>query len=358
MNIILLVEDEKNLLDNLELLLREEGYEIITSLNGLQALEKLKDNTPDLIISDIMMPHMNGFELFGKLKKDPKTEFIPFLFLTAKSDLVSIREGMNLGADDYLTKPFSSADLLKAVKIRLEKYLKIKEQIREIRESISLYVPHELRTPLVGILGFSQLILSDYRNLGNEELIGFVERIYNSGKRLHNRIEKFILLTDLNPVNDVPREGDNSHCRISKELVSDFILSYNMIKDRHGDFKINIEEAELKIQDYYLSFLIRELFENAVKFSKKGTPILVKGFREDSFYNLIVLDKGTGMTEAEISEAAPFRQFHRKIEQQEGNGLGLVLITRILLTFNGVMKIESEKESFTKIIIKIPIAQI
>ena len=209
---------------------------------------------------------MNGFELFGKLKQDPRTEFIPFLFLTAKSDLMSIREGMNLGADDYLTKPFSSADLLKAVKIRLGKYLKIKEQIREIRESISLYVPHELRTPLVGILGFSQLILSEYQNLEKEELIGFVERINHSGKRLHNRIEKFILLTDLNPISDVPREGENSFCKITTELMNHFIQSYNLIKDRYEDFEINIEPADIKIQDCYLSFLIRELFENGDPF--------------------------------------------------------------------------------------------
>ena len=249
---ILIVDDEKSVLALVKMLLSKEGYEIITALSGQEALKKLIGVTPDLIISDILMPDINGYELYEILKQDPNTEFIPFLFLTAKNDLISIREGMNLGVDDYLTKPFSPLDILKAVKVRLAKYFKIKELIQEIRDSISLYVPHELRTPLVGILGFSQLILSDYKDLGNEELLNFVERIYNSGKRLHNRIEKFILLTDLQPVNDVPRDGDNSHCEISHEVVHDFIFSYKLIKERAEDFEFNIDPAEIKIQDVYL----------------------------------------------------------------------------------------------------------
>ncbi|MGE5798425.1 MAG: response regulator, partial [Ignavibacteria bacterium] len=149
---ILVVEDEKELSDNIRILLEAEGYSVILVENGLEALKVIDKENPDLIISDIMMPFMNGYELFETVKEDLKTKIIPFIFLTAKNDMPALRYGMNLGADDYLIKPFTPEDLLQSIKTCFSKSQALSRQLDEIRENISHYIPHELRTPLVSIL--------------------------------------------------------------------------------------------------------------------------------------------------------------------------------------------------------------
>lgn len=119
---ILVIEDEEYILDNIKILLESENYETITANNGKEGIQKAKLLFPDLIICDIGMYGMDGYEVLNELSKDEKTDLIPFIFLTAKVERSDLRKGMELGADDYIFKPFSSAELLKAIETRLNKY--------------------------------------------------------------------------------------------------------------------------------------------------------------------------------------------------------------------------------------------
>ena len=157
-NKILVIEDDPRLRENIFEILEAEGYEVDFAENGLIGIEKVEKFLPDLIISDIMMPEVNGFEVLEKLLDSPKTASIPFIFLTAKVEVDSLRRGMNLGADDYIFKPFHIEDLLNAVKRRLSKKEIYNTKIKEMQEQIALKIPHELRTPLVPILGYSEMI--------------------------------------------------------------------------------------------------------------------------------------------------------------------------------------------------------
>ena len=118
---ILIIEDEENILFNIKYLLEVNGFETITARDGEEGFNIAKKTLPDLIISDIMMPVADGYALKSKLNENDQTALIPFIFLTAKAEMNDMRSGMNLGADDYLVKPFKSADLLKAIEIRLKK---------------------------------------------------------------------------------------------------------------------------------------------------------------------------------------------------------------------------------------------
>jgi two-component system, sensor histidine kinase and response regulator len=351
---ILLVEDEKQLLDNISVLLNAEGYEIITAENGLEALKKLDQSTPDLIISDIMMPYLSGFELFKQIKQNPKIKFIPFLFLTAKSSYSSIREGMNLGADDYITKPFTSEDLLKSVKVRLEKSNIANKYINEIRENISMYVPHELRTPLVTILGYSQLMLSEKNCFEKTDLIDMTERINLSAKRLNNRIEKFIQLSELEYFSENLVGGEDRKSFLNNNIVREIILSHYYVKDRNERIEISVEFVELELPDRTLHIILKELLENAVKFSKPDTQIIINGKKEKNYYYLLIEDFGIGIDKTQIFNIGAFRQFDRQDYNQEGNGLGLIFVKRVLEKIGGEIKIESVKNKFTKVTLKIP----
>jgi len=135
--LILLIEDDPDVLKNLEILLQQENYEVLTAENGLDGVLLAKENIPDLIICDIVMPKMNGYEVLETLSLDNKTNSIPFLFLTAKADIKDIRQGMGLGADDYLIKPYDIDDLLNAIETRLNRFFKIKnDQLKELDKKI------------------------------------------------------------------------------------------------------------------------------------------------------------------------------------------------------------------------------
>jgi len=185
MNKILVVEDDSKLRANICELLESENYLVEYAENGAIGLEKAKQYFPDLIISDIMMPLLNGFELLEALLKDSDTAAsIPFIFLTAKAKPEQLRKGMALGADDYLYKPFRILDLLDAVETRLKKKEIINVKLRYIQVQVSSKIPHVLRTPLVPILGLSEII--------NEEEISeikeMVKVISSNAKKLHQKI--------------------------------------------------------------------------------------------------------------------------------------------------------------------------
>ena len=140
---ILIIEDDYNLRININELLDLEGYETEYAENGKAGLEKIYKFLPDLIICDVMMPEMNGFELLEILIKDPEKASIPLIFLTAKTEYENLRKGMKLGAEDYLFKPFDINDLLEVIKVRLRKRIINESKIKEIQEQISLKFPND-----------------------------------------------------------------------------------------------------------------------------------------------------------------------------------------------------------------------
>ena len=122
---ILIIEDELIVRENLETLLERVGYDVFTAENGTIGIRMARENKPDLIICDILMPDISGYDVINLLSKDVETSIIPFIFLTAKAEMEDFREGMRLGADDYLTKPYTASDLLNAINSRFSKREKL-----------------------------------------------------------------------------------------------------------------------------------------------------------------------------------------------------------------------------------------
>ncbi len=152
---ILVIEDELNVRENIVDLLEAEDFEVFSTENGILGILWAQENIPDLVISDVMMPGMNGHEVLAEMRELPNTELIPFIFLTAMSDKDDIRRGMELGADDYLTKPFTRDELLNAITSRLLRQAKLMKQYNEehqkakalrqrVKELEALHIKEEL----------------------------------------------------------------------------------------------------------------------------------------------------------------------------------------------------------------------
>ncbi len=147
---ILIIEDDKNVLENIKILLIEEGYSVFTEDNGNEGIKFAQKELPDLIICDIMMPGIDGYSVIKKLRENKATVSIPFIFLTAKAEKDNLRLGMQLGADDYIFKPFLADDLLKSVRLRIEKRKDIKED-----STSPLLNPYSNKNNIQGIQKYS-----------------------------------------------------------------------------------------------------------------------------------------------------------------------------------------------------------
>ena len=357
MKTILIVEDEKDLRFNLIEMLEGEGYNILSAANGNEALELTSHIEPDLILSDIRMPDMDGIELLKNLQENSSTANIPFIFLTAKVEMQDLSEGMVLGADDYLMKPYKIDDVLNAVNTRLRKKENHLKTVADFKKMLSRKIPHELQTPLVGILGYSDIIKSDLDSLSKEEIKTMAEGINRSGMRLQRRIAKFTTYMDIVFLIDKKEVINNqeNNCEIDFVLKQVQLKNINAHIDRKGDLVFDHESAVLKINEKHLEYLFDELIENALKFSEAGTPIEIIGRSNGDVYKFQINDFGQGMTESDTSRLDLFNQNGFEYEISEGLGIGLAIVQKIVELYSGKLNIESEPGVGTSVKIELPL---
>jgi len=201
-NTVLVIDDEKDTRESLIDLLEMEGYNLISAKDGRQGVVQALNNHPDLIICDVMMPVMGGFEVVEALRNSSETADIPFIFLTARSEKADLRKGMNLGADDFLTKPYEVKELLSVINMRLKKIeqqrkkhlelsKQIKEKLEEQKQKIDQYIfvnSHQVRAPVARIMGLINVLVMEYEKTQKEQDLHIIEKIYNTSLELDQMI--------------------------------------------------------------------------------------------------------------------------------------------------------------------------
>jgi signal transduction histidine kinase len=361
--LILVIEDEKDIRENLVMILTFSNYKTVSADNGLDGLLLARKHIPDLIISDIMMPGIDGYTLLSELQKDIETSSIPFMFLSAKANKDSIREGMNLGADDFISKPFDIDELLNAVEIRLQKKInresQFKETIENLQTNLNRALPHEIRTPLNAILGFSDFLIKNINNIDQSEIVDMLENIHDAGKRLLRIFENYLMLSNLEIITNNSFEKNNlrnSILQSADSFIFDVVYQKVIDADRVDDIEINLEESQIHITEVHFRKLLEEIIDNTIKFSIKNTPMKIYSTVENIGYFISFTDYGRGMSSEQIKSIDAHIQFDRNIYEQQGTGLGLAIVKKILEIYNGKFIIESEINSFTTVKICIPIA--
>lgn len=345
---ILVIEDEESLRENMVELLLDEKFYVIEAENGEMGVKVALQERPDLILCDVMMPSLDGYGVLDKLRSHRETETIPFIFLTAKATKVDMRQGMELGADDYLTKPCSQEELLKAISTRLKKQAAFQkstqDKLEELRSNITLSLPHELRTPLQGILGFAEIFISEAEEIEPSEIKEMGEYIKDSGERLYRLIQNFLLYAELELMAKKP-EGlkmIRSHqINNSKSLVTEVSRSKAIAANREADLQLDLQESTVNISETRLKKIVEELLENAFKFSAEGTPVRVESRNENNYLTLTICDRGRGIAPEDINKVGAYMQFDRKIHEQQGSGFGLIIAKRMAELHGGKLLLES-----------------
>jgi two-component system sensor histidine kinase/response regulator len=358
---ILVIDDEENYRDIIAMTLQFSGYEVFQAKNGLDGLAAAKMYHPDLILCDVNMPKMDGYTLLSTLKEESEFSGISFIFLTGDSSPGDMRKGMQFGADDYLTKPFTTEELLSAVKIRLTKKRSLqkyyKSQFEDIKSTILHSLPHEFRTPLNSILGFSQM-LTEECNLSSEEVQEVGAMIHKSGKRLHHLLENIVLLGQLQFIMNDREKIETMRLESAttlQEVIRSVSADQMKTHDRVDAVALSVNNALVQISPIRFTKIMEEIIDNALKFSAAGTKIHVSSKENGSEVQIIVRDEGRGMSEEQMQKISAFQQFERGFYEQQGAGLGLVIVKTLAELHGGSLLIESEGKNGTTVTVCLPI---
>jgi len=354
---ILIIEDEIPVLENLAELIEEvPEYTVLTASNGIKGLELVIEHLPDLILCDIMMPELDGYEVLSTIKKNEATSTIPFIFLTAKTEKEDMRHGMELGADDFLTKPFTYKEVFKAIDSRLSKteqiLTKSEKQLNELRINLATTLPHELRTPLNGILASSHLLIEHFDKMDLNEVKQVHHSIYDSAKRLNRLITNYLTFADLELLFKDKQKlkylKEHSLVDSPEPIIKDIAQNLAENYKRSKDLNIKISNNSINIMQEHLYKICEELFDNALKFSLENKPVNVISTINNEYYIIKIKDEGIGLTPEQISKIGAYVQFDRKLHEQQGSGLGLIIVKRILQVYEGYLEIESEPGKHTE----------
>ncbi|MBL7997476.1 MAG: response regulator [Candidatus Kapabacteria bacterium] len=358
---ILLIDDSDYIIEGTSSLLGFEGYDVLTANNGSAGVTLAQQHLPDLIICDVSMPEMDGFEVLKKLRSTKETESVRFMFLTARADKSDMRQGMEYGADDYLIKPFTVEELLSAIDAQWKKSETIQRGFEEIKMNVTYALPHEFRTALNQIIGSATFLRSDAAPPDTETINELSTDIIASAKRLLKITENFLVYAQLESITADPnaRKSLTSAYRSNEAaaLIADTAYSKAESMERSSDLALscNVEGIDLAISSENLNKIFEELLDNAFKFSTAGTKVNVDIMLDSNDLTITIADSGRGMNAAQVAGIGAYKQFDRMIHEQQGVGLGLVIAKRLVELHGGRMTINSEEGTGTVIQVAFPV---
>lgn len=341
-NSVLIVEDDEIIRENIKEYLEINGFEVFESENGKSGLSIAKDSNPDVIVSDIMMPGMNGIEMISELKKDNNTSLIPVILITAKVESKDVREGMTVGADDYITKPFDLVDLLHAVNTQITKKNKIHDHIHlEYTKSFEHWkniANHELFTPINVIQNVYHLI-SNQSKLDDE-----LDSIFKlSVTRLKRTISNLLLLSGVYQIeNNFKYVSIFDFRRQLDAIIADILDNERELIPTKFEIKYNLPEHFFMKEYFFL--IIKEILDNAHKFSKTGTKVNVDISIENDEFVFQVVNQNKIDNSFPISNNRAFTQVARDSYEQQGLGLGLYIINRISSMFKDIFSLTQKDD--------------
>ncbi|MCB1191780.1 MAG: hybrid sensor histidine kinase/response regulator [Leptospiraceae bacterium] len=345
---ILIVDDTPTNIEVLSTILTKNKYDVLAALDGFQAIETAVQFNPDLILLDVMMPHINGFNTCLKLKENPVTKNIPVIFLTARNEPEDIIKGFEVGAVDYVTKPFNSTELLARVKthIELTESRKKIEQISGEREGLLHVLCHDLANPAGAILSMIKMVEADTVSMdkakwliraSSENILQVIKLVRKISALVENKYE-----LKLEPIN------------LKETLQTSISMLKNLIEKKEIQISLQIDDS-IKILAERVSLVnsvVNNLLTNAIKFSyPKGRIEISAETLPNQKVQLIFQDHGIGMPQ-ELLEIIfdPTKKTNRPgTNQEKGTGFGMPLVAKFVQSYNGRISVESIPEDADKI---------
>lgn len=363
---ILLADDNPDMRDYVQRLLSGR-YAVRAVSNGLEALRLIEEEVPDLILTDVMMPGLDGFGLLAAVKRSPRTRLVPVILLSARAGEESRVEGMEAGADDYLVKPFAARELLARVAARieiarmrarmnadlerlvLERTAQLREANQEL-ESFSYSVSHDLRAPLRHILGFSQLMEKHTRGKLEPKTQGYLKTIAEAAERGGKLVDDLLAFSRMG-------RADMHRLRIDlNRMVAE--VRTELAPDQEGrkvTWKIH-RLPEIQGDPALIRLVIKNLLSNALKYTRPRPEAVIElGASERSQdVEVWVKDNGVGFDMRYVDKLfGVFQRLHTS-EQFDGTGIGLALVRRIIVRHGGTTAAQGQLDAGATISFTLP----
>lgn len=350
---ILIVDDVMSNVLLLKVLLTNEKFAIATASNGRQALEQVEKENPDLVLLDVMMPDMSGFEVAQHLKSNPNTADIPIIFLTALNSTADIVKGFQVGANDFISKPFNKEELIIRVTHQISlvaaKRLilsKTEELQRTIAGRDKLYsvIAHDLRSPMGAIkMVLNMLILNLLSEKIGAEMYELLTMANQTTEDVFSLLDNLLKWTksQIGKLNVVYQDVDL--VEVTDGVIEIFSMVASLKKIRIREMKP--EKMMVNADIDMLKTVVRNLLSNAIKFSKENSEVLVKMEEVDGMAVVSVQDYGCG-----ISEEGQKKLLHTDTHfstfgtnNEEGSGLGLLLCKDFVVKNGGKLWFTSKE---------------
>ena len=353
---ILIVDDEPTNIFVLEGVLTANNFNVIVATNGKQALQMVKSEKPDIVMLDIMMPEISGIEVLKILMADNETAELPVLMVSAKTDAEDIELAMNIGAIDYIAKPFNDIELLARVRsaIRLKKQMDKLKELNESKSNFIRVVSHDLRTPFASITGFADILLNDpdLKKKMTSEHKEFLQYIIETSHYLINYFNKLLNWSKL--------ESSIIELKRSDVPLSILIDTTQMIFQKDFDKK-NIKftrELEsniiINVDATYFNQVINNLVGNAIKYTPENGSITIKASTSNAKTVIEITDTGQGIEGITANELfnRPYHATTLGTQDEKGTGLGLFICKKIIDAHDYEINFVSEPNKGTTFIIK------
>lgn len=367
---ILVVEDEDQIRAEVIDWLQFEGYEVAGAANGRLGLAAAQRDAPDLIISDIAMPEMDGYALLLEVRADPLLQPIPFIFLTAATERASFRLGMESGADDYLTKPFTHAEVLNAVRSRLAKQAALEAHARAqvdklaaalseerekrlLKSRLVAMFSHDFRNPLNAIFSNASLLRNYEERLDQATKHLKLERIMEAVQLLLQMVDDMLMVAELEKGYGDLRAEPLSPAAFIGAIVEEFRTLHS------PSHRLLFESActvFVALDARLLRQIVTNLLSNAIKYSPAGGTVQVGLWTEDAALVLRVQDGGIGIPTTE--QVQLFEPFFRasNARRLSGTGLGLTIVKEAVELCGGTIEVESPAAQGAIFTVRLPLS--
>lgn len=341
---ILIIDDDVHLAATYALGLEAHGYRTLCAANAAIGWDMAHAHLPDLILCDIEMPGKDGRRLLQDMRADAALADRPFVLMTGKPAFGNERTAMDLGADDFLLKPISLPALMGCVAARLRRAAlsrRVDDRAADrLRESLGSTLPQKFFTPLASMLGIAELLEAEIDTQSKEEMRQDLRSIQVAGRRLHRTLRNYLQIVALE--SPTPRDpGALLDATAVREALAAGAKAAAEAHQRKSDLTLELAGASLRAYPADLSLITEELVDNALGFSRRGTRVHVRSWSEGDEFHCAVIDAGRGLTPQQLTAVSSAQRSDRRFPDQQGLGLGLTLVAKLVARFHGQFHIES-----------------
>lgn len=337
---ILVVEDEQIYRSLLEQTLQENGYQTVGASNGEEALQLLERIRADLILSDVRMPKMDGYTFYQRVRESPLLQTIPFLFLTALADKHHMVKGLELGVDDYITKPIDVDSLLAVIRGKLKQSSlvrqRLNEEVTQLKAEILRTLSHEFKTPLNIIIGVSSFLLNENVSFETKELTNLLSSIKRGGTQLSKLVDDFITAMNID-TGQMQRLYELQ--KVAEDVMSILRESMAAVEKEAAEHEVTVNVSGIDtlplvlVNRAQVHDLLRQLLKFSILSSKKGATVTIATEYSRGLLRLHITIPGKQIPPDQIEGI--FQKFaqYEWGNRERGMGLGLY-IAKQLATIN------------------------